>query len=267
MPNLGADEGRAGARECALRLLEMSRVYEDVTVPAGSPDSCAIVVAIVARQRSHLKAIIQLADAGLALEAEVIDRTMFEFFVRQKWILIDAELHRLLWLRDDIQRRFLIDRETREWAEANNRQIEILRPDVRERLEEERDEITARIAELADERGLDDLPTYPGLQGQATATGNGIDYSLGYRLHSQGAAHPNALALENLLEQLPGGGVRVLAEPAPDNRLNVYGTGAVYLHEALYWAGELIPQLEIDGLDAVGARLTELAIMRVDEEG
>ncbi len=232
MPNLGAAERRAGARECALRLLELSRIYENVTVPRSSPDERAIVVALVARQRSHLNAIIQLADAGLALEAEIIDRTMFEFFVRQKWILLDAVLHRLLWLRDDIQRRFTIDRETREWAAANNRQVEILRPDVRERLERAREEIDARITQIADQRGLDEPPTYPGLQGQATATGNRIDYSLGYRLNSQGAAHPNALALENLLQQLPGGDLRVLAEPAPDNRLNVYGTGAVYLHEA-----------------------------------
>src|SRR5207248_2276144 len=181
MSNLGADERRAGARECAVRLLEMSRVYENVTVPAGSLTSGRIIVAIVARQRSHLRAIIQRADADLALE-----------------------------------------------------------------------------------RRLGGPPAYPGLQAQATAIGNRIDYSLGYRLHSQGAAHPNALALKSLLQQLPGDELQVLAEPTPENRLNVYGTGAVYLHEALYWAGELIPQLQIDGLDEIGAQLTELAIMRVD---
>lgn len=93
------------------------------------------------------------------MEAEIVVRTMFEFFVRQKWLLLDPELHRLLWLRDDIQRRFTIDRETREWAEANDREIEILRPDVRERLEGSRERIDARIAEIAAERGLDRLPT------------------------------------------------------------------------------------------------------------
>jgi hypothetical protein len=53
----------------------------------------------------------------------------------------NIDVHRLLWLRQDIERRFLIDRETREWAEQNDREIEILRPDVRKRLEHVRDHI------------------------------------------------------------------------------------------------------------------------------
>jgi hypothetical protein len=91
---------------------------------------------------------------------------MFEFSVRLKWLLLDVELNRPLWLRDDIQRRFTIDRETREWAEENDREIEILRPDVRESLERTRDQIDARLDELAGERGLDRRPTYPGLEQQ-----------------------------------------------------------------------------------------------------
>ena len=239
----------------------MSGIYENVVIPADCPDEWATVVAIVARQRSHLKAVIQLADARQTLEAEIIDRTMFEFFVRQKWLLLDTELHRILWLRYDIKQRFTIDRETREWAQANDREIEILRPDVRERLERICAGIDARVGEIAAERQLNRQPIYPSLEAQATATGNRIEYSLGYRLNSQGAAHPNAMALENLLEQLPDGGVRVLAQPAPENRLNVYGSGAVYLHEALSLAGELVPQLRIDGLDEVAEQLTTLAIM------
>jgi hypothetical protein len=238
-----------------------------VIVPPGCPVEWPIVVAIVARQRSHLTAVMELADAGLALEAEAVDRMMFEFSVRLKWLLLDVDLHRLLWLRDDIKRRFTIDRETRAWAEANDREIEILRPDVRESLERARDRIDARLDEIADERGLDRRPTYPGLEAQATATGNRIDYALGYRLNSQGAAHPNVLSLENLLRELPDNrGIQVLAEPAADNRLNVYGSGAVYLFDALEVAGELIPQLRIEGLDEVRRTLTELAIMRIDAE-
>jgi hypothetical protein len=258
---------RARARECATRLLELSGVYENVIIPPGCPVEWPIIVAIVARQRSHLKAVIELADTGLALEAEAIDRMMFEFSVRLKWLLLDVELHRLLWLRDEIRRRFTIDRETREWAEANDREIEILRPEVREALERARDRIDARLDEIVAERGLGRQPTYPGLEAQATATGNRIDYALGYRLNSQGAAHPNVMALENLLTQLPdNGGIRVLAQPASDNRLNVYGTGAVYLFDALEVAGDLIPQMRIEGLEEVGQTLTELAIMRIDAE-
>lgn len=75
------------------------------------------------------------------------------------------------------------------------------------------------------------------------------------------------MALQNLIKELPDdGGLQVLAEPTPENRLNVYGTGAVYLFDALDVAGELIPRVRIDGLDEVGQTLTELAIMRIDAE-
>jgi hypothetical protein len=74
----------------------------------------------------------------------------------------DIDMHRLLWLRQDIERRFLIDRETREWAEQNDREIEILRPDVPKRLEHVRDHIDERLDEIVAEHGLDRGPTYPG---------------------------------------------------------------------------------------------------------
>lgn len=101
---------------------------------------------------------------------------------------------------------------------------------------------------------------------QAEAVGNEIDYSLGYRLDSQSAAHPRVLALQTLAEAPPDGSIRIVAEPAPDDRLNVYGTGSVYLFEALELAGELIPQLWIEGLDEMGEELQELAVMRLLEE-
>jgi hypothetical protein len=255
----------AASRECALSLLEASRVYENIRVPPDAPPEWLPVVVLVARQRSHLKAIIALADAGLHIEAEIIDRTMFEFFVRQKWLLLDPELHRILWMLNDIGYRFPLDREVLEWAEVNERDIEILRADVRERLQSTRDDLRARLAEITVERGLEREPTYPGLKAQAAAVGNAIDYSLGYRLNSQSAAHPSVIALENLARLLPDGTVEVFAEPAPDNRLNVYGTGAVYLHEALELAGVLIPQLRIEGLDEIADRLQALAVMRIQE--
>jgi hypothetical protein len=260
----GQDEPRnpeAEARACGRQLLELSEVYENVTVPQACPDEWPITVAIVARQRRHLQAVITLADAGLFLEAEIVNRTMFEFFIRQKWLLLDADLHRLLWLRDDINYRFTIDRETREWAEANGQQVEILRPDVRANLEQACDRINERVTAITAERALARAPTYPALVQQASAVGNRIDYSLGYRLGSQSAAHPSALGLENMLRRIEGAGVRVLPEPLPQNRLNVYGIGAIYLHEALHLAGELIPQLRIDDLADIAEQLAELSVM------
>ena len=260
------DEHGAASRRCAIALLERSQAYENVIVPPGTPPEWAVVVSLVARQRSHLKAIVTLADVGLSLGAEIIDRTMFEFFVRLKWLLIDAELHRILWMLDDIGYRFTIDAEVREWAAKSEREIEILRDDVRERLEVLQADLRERIASIAADRQLDRHPRYPRLSEQAEAVGNAIDYSMGYRLNSQSAAHPSVIALQNLAEELPDGSVRILAEPVRDNRLNVYGTGSVYLFEALDLAGELIPQLRIEGLDEIGEELQELAVMRLLEE-
>jgi hypothetical protein len=141
-----------------------------------------------------------------------------------------------------------------------------LRDDVRERLEVLRADLSEGIANIAADRRLDRAPRYPRLNEQAEAVGNAIEYSLGYRLDSQSAAHPSVLALQNLAEALPDGSIRIVAEPAPDNRLNVYGTGSVYLFEALELAGELIPQLRIEGLDEIGEELQELAVMRLLEE-
>jgi hypothetical protein len=260
------DERIVGSRRCAFTLLERSGVYENVIVPPGTPPEWPVVVALVARQRNHLKAMVTLADAGLNLEAEIIDRTMFEFYVRLKWLLLDAELHRILWMLDDIGYRFTIDAEVRQWAAQNEREIEILRDDVRERLEALQADLTEGIANIAADRRLDRAPRYPRLNEQAEAIGSAIDYSLGYRLDSQSAAHPSVLALQNLAEALPDGSIRIVAEPAPDNRLNVYSTGSLYLFDALELVGELIPQLRIEGLEEIGEELQELAVMRLLEE-
>lgn len=190
---------------------------------------------------------------------------MFEFMIRMKWLLLDLELHLILWKLNDIDYRFTLDREVREWAEANQRDMAILTPHFRDELEGFRDDLRRRLAEITAERGLAREPTYPSLKAQAEAVGQTVEYSLAYRLDSQSAAHPSVLALQNLARQLPEGTIEVFAEPTPDNRLNVYSTGSVYLYEAVDMAGELIPQLRIEGLDEIGARLTDLAAMRIEE--
>ena len=236
-------------------MLELSRIYESVTVPPACPKVWPAIVALVARQRRHMQAVLNLGDAGLYLEAEIVVRTMFEFFIRQKWLHSDPELHRLLWFHDDIQRRFTIDRTVRRSTANDATPTEILRPDVRESLERTRDEIEKKLAEIAAERALDRIPTYPQLEAQAIQVGEELAYNLAYRMDSQSAAHPSTLGLENLARLLPDGGIEVLAEPEPENRLDVYGTGAVYLREALLMAGEEIPQLRVDGLENLAERL------------
>jgi Family of unknown function (DUF5677) len=172
----------AAARECAQALLDASRVYENVRIPPEAPPEFPVIVALVARQRSHLKAVIALADAGLNIEAEIIDRTMFEFTIRLKWLLLHLELHLVLWKLNDTDYRFTLDREVREWADANQRDMAILQPDFRDELERRRRDLTRRLAEITAERGLEREPTYPHLKAQAEAVGQTVEYSLAYRL-------------------------------------------------------------------------------------
>jgi hypothetical protein len=254
----------AAARVCAVELLERSQVYDDVTVPAATSRDWLVAVALTARQRRHMQAVITLADRDLSIEAEIIVRTMFEFYVRQKWLLLDPPLHRLLWLRDEISRRFTIDREVREWADTNDETVEILRPDRRELFERQRAEIDEQLDVIVAERELEERPSYPSLLQQADATGDIIDYSLAYRIDSQSAAHPSAMALQNLMIELPEGAIQVRAEPAPGKRLNVYAAGAIRLHGALTMTGVLIPQLRIDGLEEILATLVQIGAQTRD---
>jgi hypothetical protein len=217
-----------------------------------------VVVGLTARQRRHMQAVIALADAELFIEAEIVVRTMFEVFVRQKWLLLDPPLHRLLWLRDEFGRRFTIDREAREWGQANNETVEILTAESRELFERQLAEINEQLDAIVAERGLDGRPRYPSLIEQAVATGDMIDYTLAYRIDSHSAAHPSAMAVQNLMLQLPDGAIQVRNEPPPGKRLHVYAAGALRLHHALLMTGDLIPQLQLDGLDQIYTRLAEV---------
>ena len=156
------------ARAWALRLLEISAMYDDVVVPAGSPQrEWPVVVAMIARQRRLLRALVELADADLFTESQIIARTMLEFRIRLEWLLLDAPLNLLLWVRKEIDSRFTIDRETREWAREHGSNAEILRSQTRERLERERAEGEKLIAGIAAERGPGFKAHYPSLKQQA----------------------------------------------------------------------------------------------------
>ena len=244
------------ARDCGLRLLELSRVYDDLALPAEIPPEWAVVAALAARQRRHLQAVIALADDRLFLEAQIIVRTMFEFHVRLRWLFLDIELHQLLWIRDDVGYRLTIDREARQGG------LEIMRPEVLEGTQRTRDEIDARINEIAQNRGLDRVPPYGSLKQQAEAVGLEAEYTIAYRYDSQSAAHPSALALDTLLERLPDGGLKVLSEPPIGAVINVYGPAAIYVHAALQAAGEVVPELRLDGLDEVAGRLVGIGPVR-----
>jgi hypothetical protein len=154
---------------------------------------------------------------------------MFEFMVRLKWLLLDLEVNLILWKLNDINYRLTLDREVREWADANQRQMEILQPAFRDELKRLRDDLTGQLADIGEARGLERVHNYPSLKAQAEEVGQTVEYSLAYRLDSQSAAHPSVLAIQNLARQLPDGTIEIFAatpQPGPGSSYAQAATSA-----------------------------------------
>jgi hypothetical protein len=89
----------------------------------------------------------------------------------------------------------------------------------------------------------------------------GLDvvYSLAYRSDSL-LVHPTVYAIEQLFEPHPPDGVRVVAEPRVGRGYaDPYSVAAFILRDALTSAAAQRPELALDGLDEVGARLDQVA--------
>lgn len=249
------------ARECGLRLLEISEIYERCVIEYGAGHATLAIVGLVARQRRLLRAAYLLADADQRLEASVFIRAMQEFLIRQKWLQLDPELHHVLWSLEDFRLRLKIDEEITAWAKSEGVALApILKPEVRDEYERQRGWLQKQLTKISDERGLPKAPSYPGLQQQANDVKLGLVYSLAYRFDSQTAAHPSALAIEQLLRDRPDlGGVEVLADPPVERTYaDPYATGAFILRDAFASAATHIPEVELDGFDDVAQRLEEI---------
>jgi hypothetical protein len=118
------------ARECGLRLLEISGIYERgvARYEAGHE-----TLAIAGLQRRPLRGAYLLADAGQRLEASIMLRATLEFLIRQRWLQLDPGLHYVLWANDDLKAPLRIDRKVRERDPAvHEKAIEVMQPEIRE---------------------------------------------------------------------------------------------------------------------------------------
>lgn len=258
MPNGVRTDHETIARECGLRLLEISSTYERrVVAPEAGPATLAIV-GLVARQRRFLRAAYLLADADQRLEAAILLRAMLEFLIRQFWLQTNPELNHVLWAIDDLRARLRIDRELREQAAADHEEaLEVMQSEMRGQYERSLQEMRDQLEALRLRLGLEQAPSYPNLREQAEAVGLGFSYTLAYRFDSLSAAHPSAMAVEQLLEQHPEG-VRVRPDPPPERGYaDPYGVGAFILRDALSHAAEQIPELQLEGFDEVAAHLEQ----------
>lgn len=253
------------ARECGLRLVEISVIYERAVVPDAAGTEALATVGLVARQRRLLHAAYLLADAGMSLEATYMVRAMAEFLIRQRWLELDPRRNQVLWTRDDLKARLRIDREIRELLPAGHAEaVELMGAEVRAAYEAEMAKMGQQLDEAAAELGEPGTArrkqtAYPTLREQAHATGLDVFYSLAYRSDSL-LAHPTVYAIEQLFEAHPPDGVRVVADPpAGRGYADTYGVAAFILRDALASAGAQLPELALSALDEVAARLDEVA--------
>lgn len=258
------------ARACGLRLLDLSGIYERGVVRYEAGHETLAIAGLVGRQRRLLRAAFLLADSDHRLEASIMLRAMLEFLIRQKWLELNPGLHYVLWAIDDLHARLRIDREIREQdADAHEEAVAIMQPEMRAQYERELGRMHAQLAQLQEQLGLDRVPRYPNLREQAIAVGLGFSYSLAYRFDSQSAAHPSAMAIEQLFEDRPDlGGIRLLPEPPPERGYaDPYGVGAFILRDALASAAALVPELQLAGFDEIAAQLDELHLQPEDAVG
>lgn len=247
-------------RECGLRLLEISGIYERGVIRYEAGAGILSIAGLVARQRRLLRAAYELADKGHRLEASILQRAMLEFLIRQKWLEGAPKLNYLLWVADDLRGRLRIDRELRErFPDEHGSAIEVMEPDIREAYERDLENLNAELEQIRAELQIEKVPEMPSLHDQAIAVGLGFSYSMAYRIDSQSAAHPTALAIEQLLENVPElGGIRLLAEPSSERIVDTYSVCAAILRDALASAAALIPELRLEGFDEVSAALDVL---------
>jgi Family of unknown function (DUF5677) len=151
-------------RQCGLALLDASDAYERALVPYEVGKPALVEVGLVARGRRLARSAFQLADAGDRLEAMILVRTLLEYRITLRWLILDPELHFLQMYRDDVRRRQRMDAEVRALG------IEGVSDAVRAIHETELAQIEAELGDRP--RG------FPSLRERAEATGAEAAYSL-----------------------------------------------------------------------------------------
>lgn len=262
MRNLTDDESKA--RSIGLALLAASEIYEDFLIqrtegplrrkPVAHYKSA--VIALVGRQRRFLRAAYLLADADMDLEAIGPIRSMFEFFITQRWLALDPDLNWMLWMERDHS-----TRDT--WRKGVGEHAPALYAAATAALTSEQHEEAKVIADVREQikaRLGNRKAEVPSLEQRAKAVGLAAEYDLLYRYESNADTHPSMFATDLLLESTPRG-LRLHGKPTKQFvPVPIYLQGAYLLHAALQDCGEQVSSLRIPKLDTLGTDLASLIV-------
>jgi hypothetical protein len=246
-------------RAVGLELIERSALLEDAEVALEDRRRCVLML-FGARARGLVAAAYELADAGHRQEAAMALRSLAEYLITLHWLLLDFEAHDLVWQIDDVRATLALGRAAaQEGLPVMEEGVEATFEGVRQQLRDQLDglqDVDARVP--ADRRDR-----MPGFELRAREADLGPLYALAYRWDSLGAAHPNATALEQLLERR--GDVGVIrtepVQPLPDP----YGVGASLLALVFMKIAEVYEDLAVPGFRELAGRLPGLEELAGDE--
>jgi hypothetical protein len=216
-----------GAREYGYRLLDLTSDYEEATLAADTPMPFVGVVGLVARSRHLLKVSLREADLGDAVASAIALRGLTETLFTIAWLNIDLELAYRVWVLDEIRSRLSQHEEVRGYERNQRRRAKrhgekvkplaagdtlgLLSRSSLARFRRQQIEVRKQVQALPGRKRrlkrlrVKQLNRTPTFQRRALAAGLGDLYSLLYRFDSNSAAHPNALAIQQFLEETPAG--------------------------------------------------------------
>jgi hypothetical protein len=278
MPNFRYSSASADGRRHGLKLLELTRGYENLRVPRELGVTDTAVLALVARARHLLRRAYDVADRGDAMAAAILMRGITESVFTLAWLNVDPELAGIVWMLDEIRTRLnqheevaQLERNRRRRARRHGEAVVPLEPGqshgtlsracVRE-LRRRRERIRARAHGLPRYHArlkrlkVEQLARMPSFERRAEVGGGDMIYSLTYRFDSNSAAHPNPLALEQFLDR-HNGDIVIRATPKGP-RPDPYVVGAALLLAVVDLAGERVDHSTLtSGLAQIRRRLQE----------
>ena len=151
------------------------------------------ICGLILRARRFGVAACRLADAGDVGEASPFIRSLMEYVVTLRWLLLDPPRHFTIWALDDLRGRLLI-------GDAGERLagVRVLEPKMRDEYVRLRRSLEDEWRETVGEPIPKRMPSF---ESRARETGNELLYEFAYRFESQTGIHPTPFAVDQMLSK------------------------------------------------------------------